>query len=168
VNQSLISTKYYIPGSRPNHIQRSRLIEKLDAGLHRKLTLISAPAGYGKSSLAIAWLEGLQDDSSTRVKAAWLSLDDGDNSPVQFVSYLAAALDRVDGIAIAARKSLQGMLQSPQMALLEPILNQVLNEIASSNDRIVLVLDDYHLINSRVVQDAVSHLLQHLLPICTW
>src|SRR5918912_3571533 len=82
----ILTTKLYIPPPRPNVVLRPRLIARLNQGLHRRLTLISAPAGFGKTTLASAWI------ASCGRRAAWLSLDDGDNDPTRFLTYLVAAL----------------------------------------------------------------------------
>src|SRR5215210_4289258 len=85
----LLATKLYIPQARPNVVLRPRLIERLNAGLHRKLTLIAAPAGFGKTTLVSAWVAGCGRPT------AWLSLDEGDSDPTRFLTYLVAALQTV-------------------------------------------------------------------------
>src|ERR1700693_245601 len=82
----ILATKLYIPPLRPNVVSRPRLIERLNKGLHGKLTLIAAPAGFGKTTLVSAWVEGIERPT------AWLSLDEGDNDPTRFLTYLVAAL----------------------------------------------------------------------------
>src|SRR6266508_5514188 len=101
----LLATKLYIPPPRPKVVLRPRLIERLDEGLYRKLTLISAPAGFGKTTLVS---EGIADCERP---AAWLSLDEGDNDPTRFLAYLVAALQTV---AANIGAGVLGMLQSPQ------------------------------------------------------
>ncbi|MEJ2738138.1 MAG: hypothetical protein P8189_32040 [Anaerolineae bacterium] len=88
---SLLKTKLYIPPIRPELVSRPHLIERLNAGLHRKLTLVSAPAGFGKTTLLSEWLTG-RERLEPKVRAAWLSLDEGDNDPTRFLTYLVAAL----------------------------------------------------------------------------
>ena len=85
----ILATKLYIPQPRPNVVSRPRLIERLNEGLHRTLTLVSAPAGFGKTTLISAWVKGIERP------AAWLSLDDGENDPARFLAYLVAALQTV-------------------------------------------------------------------------
>ena len=85
----ILATKLYIPPPRPKVVLRSRLIERLNEGLHRKLTLISAPAGFGKTTLASEWVTGCERAT------AWLSLDKGDNDPTRFLAYLVAALQTI-------------------------------------------------------------------------
>src|SRR5215468_3969556 len=152
----ILATKLYVPPRRPNLVLRPRLIDRLNEGLHRKLTLISAPAGFGKTTLVSEWLAGCARP------AAWLSLDEGDNDPARFLTYLIAALQT---IAPTLGKGVVGALQSPLPPLAEPILTTVLNDItASIADPFVLVLDDYHLIDARLVDHALTFLLDHLPP----
>src|SRR5213082_915725 len=88
----ILATKLYIPRLRPKVVLRPRLIERLNEGLHRKLTLISAPAGFGKTTLVSEWVAGLQVGSR---QVAWLSLDEGDSDPARFLTYLVGALRTV-------------------------------------------------------------------------
>src|SRR5579863_6705331 len=101
----MLATKLYIPRLQSNVVSRSRLIERLNEGLHRKLTLVSAPAGFGKSTLVSEWVAGCERP------AAWLSLDEGDNAITRFLTYLATALQT---IAPTIGEELLGALQSPQ------------------------------------------------------
>ena len=151
----ILATKLYIPPPRPKAVLRPRLIERLNEGLHRKLTLISAPAGFGKTTLVSEWLAGCERP------AAWLSLDEGDNDPTRFLTYLVAALQT---IAPKIGEGVLGVLQSPQPPPTEAILTALLNEIATIPDNFVLVLDDYHVIDARPVDDALTFLLEHLPP----
>ena len=135
-------------------------MELLDEGLHSKLTLISAPAGFGKTTLVSEWVAGCEQP------VAWLSLDEGDNDPARFVAYLVAALQ-----TIAARLSDKeiGMgalrvLQSPQMPPIESILTTLLNDIAAIPENFTLVLEDYHAIDAQPVDEALSFLLEHMPP----
>ncbi len=118
----ILITKLYIPPPRPNVVPRPRLIQRLIEGLHRKLSLISAPAGFGKTTLLTEWVAGCQRP------AAWLSLDDGDNDPARFLTYLVAALQTV---APTIGAGVQGVLQSPQPPPTESILTALLNEIST-------------------------------------
>src|SRR5213078_1311145 len=99
---SILATKLYIPPLRPNVVSRPRLLERLNEGLHRKLTLIAAPAGFGKTTLVSEWVEGIERAT------AWLSLDEGDNDPARFVAYLVAALQT---IAATIGEGVLGLLQ---------------------------------------------------------
>ena len=129
---------------------RPRLLERLDDGLHRKLTLISAPAGFGKTTLVSEWL------ASCNRPAAWLSLDDEDSDPTRFLMYIIAAVQRV---APEVGAGLQGSLISLQPPSPESILTVLINEIVSGSHELVLVLDDYHLITAKPIDDALSFLL---------
>src|SRR5579864_218842 len=131
----ILATKLSIPPLRPNVVSRPRLSERLNEGLHRKLILISAPAGFGKTTLVSEWVLGCQRPT------AWLSLDEGENDPTRFLTYLVAALQ---GIAATIGEGVLGALQSPQPPPAEAILTALLNDITGVSDHFVLVLDDYH------------------------
>jgi ATP/maltotriose-dependent transcriptional regulator MalT len=151
----ILATKLYIPPPRPHVIRRPRLIARLNAGLHRKLTLISAPAGFGKTTLVSEWL------TSCARPAAWLSLDEEDNDPTRFVMYLVAALQT---LATQVGAGVLGALQSSQSPPAEALLTTLLNDIATDMDDFILVLDDYHVIAARPIDDALAFLLEHLPP----
>ena len=151
----ILATKLYIPPPRPKVVLRPRLIERLNEGLDRKLTLISAPAGFGKTTLVSEWVAGSERP------AAWLSLDEGDNDPTRFLTYLVAALQT---IAPDIGEGVLSVLQSPQPPPTESILTALLNEITAVPDDFVLVLDDYHVIDARPVDAALTFLLEHLPP----
>jgi LuxR family maltose regulon positive regulatory protein len=161
----LLTTKVYIPPVRPNLVPRPHLIDQLNAGLERKLTLISAPAGFGKTALVSEWVDHLRSQAAKEDqingRIAWLSLDENDNDSTRFLSYFIAALQTVE--ASLAKGALVA-LQSPQPPPAEAILTALINEVAASPHRIVLVLDDYHLIEARPVHDALTFLLRHLPP----
>ncbi len=149
----ILATKLYAPPHRPGFVPRSHLIEKLNEGLHRRLTLISAPAGFGKTTLASEWIAGCKRPS------AWLSLDEGDNDFARFLMYLVAALQTIQG-GTGAR--LVAVLQSPQPMPVESVLTSLLNEINAMPDDFVLVLDDYHAVEAKQVDDALAFILEHL------
>src|SRR6266516_36105 len=109
----ILATKLYIPRLRPNVVIRPRLIERLNEGLYRKLTLISAPAGFGKTTLVSQWVEGIERP------AAWLSLDEGENDPARFLTYLVSALQT---IAATLGEGVLGVVQSPQPPPAEALL----------------------------------------------
>src|SRR5215218_8610966 len=113
----ILTTKLYIPPPRPNVVRRSRLIDRLNEGLHRKLTLISAPAGFGKTTLVSTLVAGRERP------AAWLSLDSGDNDPARFLMYVVAALQTV---APTLGASLLQVLQSQQPPPIETLLTALL------------------------------------------
>ena len=155
MSTAILATKLYTPPPRPKIVPRPRLIERLDDGLHRKLTLISAPAGFGKTTLVGDWVAGCERP------AAWLSLDDGDNDLSHFLAYLIAALQTVSP---DLGEGMLEVLQGPPPVPTEPILTALLNDITTVPDRFVLVLDDYHMIDAKPVDDAVTFLLEHLPP----
>src|SRR5437870_4711585 len=136
----ILATKLYMPPPRPKAVLRLRLLERLNEGLHRKLTLISAPAGFGKTTLVSEWV------ASCNRPVAWLSLDEGDNDPTRFLTYLVAALRT---IAANIGEGVLGVLQAPQPPPTESILTALLNEITIIPDNFVLVLDDYHAIDAK-------------------
>src|SRR6266480_7027228 len=152
---SILATKLYLPRLRPNVVSRPRLLERLNAGLHRKLTLIAAPAGFGKTTLVSEWVEGIERPT------AWLSLDEGDNDPTRFLTYLAAASQT---IAPNIGEGVLGVLQSSQPPPPEAMLTALLNEITTLPDHFVLVLDDYHVIDAKPVDQALTYLVEHLPP----
>src|SRR4051794_26533329 len=152
---TILATKLYIPPPRPKVVVRPRLIKKLNEGLQRKLTLISAPAGFGKTVLISEWV------ASCERPVAWLSLDEGDNDPTRFLTYLVVALQT---IAVNVGQELLGVLQSPQPPPLESMLTTLLNEITAIPHNFVLVLDDYHVIDGKPVDSALTFLLDHLPP----
>jgi LuxR family maltose regulon positive regulatory protein len=156
----LLRTKLYIPPLRREQVPRPRLIERLDAGLRRKLTLISAPAGFGKTTLVSEWIQAM-GGVAPPIAIAWLSLDKSDNDPTRFLVYFIAALQTVEA---NIGKGALSALQSPQPPPTESVLTTLINEIAAIPDRIVLVLDDYHLIEARPIHDALTFLLRHLPP----
>ena len=133
--EQLLTTKLFIPPTRPELVPRPRLIEQLDEGLHRKLSLISAPAGFGKTTLVSEWVEQLRSDTSkenqNEYRIAWLSLDEGDNDPARFLTYFIAALNRAEGNESTLGKGALSMLQSPQPPPTETVLTSLINEIAA-------------------------------------
>jgi LuxR family maltose regulon positive regulatory protein len=149
----LLSTKFFIPRPRTNLVSRPRLTERLNAGLEKKLTLIAAPAGFGKTTLLSEWIP-----YSPR-SVTWLSLDEYDNDPTKFWSYFIASLQ-------ALRPNLGddalALLQSPQAPPITSILTILINEIAACSDNFVIVLDDYHLVDSQSIHEALRYFLAHL------
>lgn len=166
--EQLLTTKFHIPLTRRGRILRPRLIEQLNDGLDCKLTLISAPAGFGKTTLVTEWVDNLNkagaSDGQSIHRVAWLSLDEGDNDLARFLAYFVTALSRIAGMRAASGERALGMLQSSQLPPAETVLNFLLNEIAAFPDRIVLVLDDYHLIDIPPIHDALAYFLEHSPP----
>jgi len=151
----ILATKLYLPRLRPNVVSRPRLLERLNEGLHGKLTLISASAGFGKTTLVSEWL------ARGSRPAAWLSLDKEENDPTRFLTYLVAALRT---IAATLGEGVLDLLQSSQPPPPEAILTALLNEITTLPEPFVLVLDDYHMIDAKSVDSALTSLVEHLPP----
>jgi LuxR family transcriptional regulator, maltose regulon positive regulatory protein len=163
----LLQTKLFIPPTRPELVSRPRLLDRLDEnlgqnrGFGRKLTLISAPAGFGKTTLLGEWIVNCER-LEPKVRVAWLSLDEGDNDPTRFLAYLMAALQT---IAPNVGEGVLAMLQSPQPPPIESTLTTLLNEITTIPDNLILVLDDCHVIGaSTSIDEALTFLLEHLPP----
>ncbi|MCA9968386.1 MAG: hypothetical protein KC423_29275, partial [Anaerolineales bacterium] len=150
----MLQTKLYVPRKRPFLVPRPHLIKKLNQGLHRKLTLISAPAGFGKTTLVSEWI------ASEERPFAWLSLDERDSDLTRFLQYLIAALQT--GNSAIGAKAL-AMLTSGQPPT-ESILTSLLNEITAVPQEFALVLDDYHVIDAPSIDQALIFLLDHLPP----
>jgi LuxR family maltose regulon positive regulatory protein len=151
----ILATKLYIPPPLPHIVLRPRLIEQLNEGLHRKLTLISAPAGFGKTTLVSDWVAGCERST------AWLSLDEGDNDPTRFLTYLVTALQT---IAPNVGQGVLSALQSPQPPPTESSLTTLLNEIITISDNFIFVLDDYHMLDSKAVDNVLTFLIDHQPP----
>ncbi len=151
----LLATKLYVPQPRPNLVQRTHLIDQLNKGINHKLTLISAPAGFGKTTLISEWI------SQSEISVVWISLDKGDSDPVHFIHYLIAALQSFDK---NIGKTALSMLQSPQLPPIESIMTNLIKEITDIPNDFVLVLDDYHSVDAKQVHTAVEFLIDHLPP----
>jgi LuxR family transcriptional regulator, maltose regulon positive regulatory protein len=154
----LLSTKLAVPRPHAPLVARESLFARLDAGLERKLTLLSAPAGFGKTTLVSAWLatRGERQDSPPVV---WVSLDAGDNDPVRFWRYIIAACQGFDASVGASALEL---LQMSQRLPLESVLTTFINELAGLEQRFLLVLEDYHVISSPQIHETVTYLVDHL------
>jgi LuxR family maltose regulon positive regulatory protein len=149
----ILTTKLHIPPARPDWVPRPRLIEQVNEGLQYKLTLVSAPAGFGKTTLLSDW------SRQSPFPVAWLSLDAGDNDPARFWTYVIAAVQTVHsdtGMAALAA------MQAPQPPPMESLLTGLINEIAGVLAPFVLVLDDLHLISGEPVHDGLTFLLDNL------
>jgi len=138
----LLATKLYIPPVRPELVPRLRLIERLNAGLHRKLTLVSAPAGFGKTTCISEWVNALD------CPVTWLSLYPADDDPGRFFAYLVAALQKMDD---NLGREIEGVLRSGQLPPSEAISTTLSNDIQELEGRFLLVLDDFQVIQDRVV-----------------
>ncbi len=162
---SLLQTKLFMPPLRPFRVPRSQLVQKLNDGLwsdgrfHRPLTLISAPAGFGKTSLAVEWLRQLPHTLPQNC-IAWLSLEEADNDPARFAAYWLAAGQQL--VPTLGAGLLAG-LPTP-LTTLQPLATQLLNQLTALNQPLLLVLDDYHLMQNEQVQTAVALFVEHLPP----
>jgi LuxR family maltose regulon positive regulatory protein len=154
-SKHLLKTKFYIPLIRSTQITRPRLSDLIDTGMDRALILVSAPAGYGKTTLVSSWLK------VTKTPSAWLSLDSSDNDPIRFLQYLLAALMP---IAPNIEADLSGMLVGILPAQFENVINLLTNELASFPGPFVLVLDDFHVLHSEAVLKMFAYLLEHMPP----
>jgi LuxR family transcriptional regulator, maltose regulon positive regulatory protein len=149
----LLATKLHVPQPRPGFLPRPRLLERLAEGTALELVLVCAPAGFGKTALLGDWARRSQRP------VAWLSLDEGDNDPARFWRHVAAALDRVrPGIA----ERVAGLLGPPTPPSLEGLVTALINELDAEPDQVLLVLDDYHLVDAQPVHASLGFLVAHL------
>ena len=152
----LLETKLYVPRPRADLVARPRLVERLRAGAGRRLTLVLSPAGFGKTTLLAGWLADAAGPA-----AGWVSLDASENEPALFWAYCIGALRKVHpGIGTHALS----LLHAPEPAPIEAVLGALINEVAAADAEVVLVLDDYHVIESPAVHAGVTFLLDHLPP----
>ncbi len=153
----LLETKLHLPRRRRDLVARNRLDVRLGRAAEAALTLVSAPAGFGKSTLLAEWLGGVGADGNS---TAWLSLDERDNDPNVFIAYLLAAFDNaVPGVGAAARAVADGGATSP-----EAVLATLLNDLHRVSGDVFVVLDDYHVIEQVQIHEAMGFLLDHLPP----
>ena len=154
---TLLNTKLYIPPSRLGLVQRLRLSDRLNAGtrLGNRLTLISAPAGFGKTTLVSEWV------SRCGRPVAWITLDESDNDPLHFMAYFIAALQEIDP---GFGQGLLDSIQSSKPPGFGSIFMALVNQVASITDPFILVLDDYHLIEENSVHNFVQFILEHMPP----
>ena len=152
----LLVTKFTIPPVRSLLLQRSHLLTVLDQSRSFPLTLLSASAGFGKTTLLTAWA------SQSTSQVAWLTLDEQDNDPTRFWAYVIAAL-RHSGSPVG--EATLAMLHSPQPSLLRGTLTPLINELAALAQDTALILDDYHLIREPAIHESLQFVLDHL-PAC--
>lgn len=162
----LLQTKLYVPPPRSQLVPRTQLLTWLHDQGTRSLTLVSAPAGFGKTTLVTAWLYALQHDANATAGlvnpgVAWLSLDEDDNDPTRFLTYVIAALQ---SCAAQVGESALALLATAQPPLPKVILTQVLNDLNGLAGALVLVLDDYHFITTPALHEALTFLIDHLPP----
>jgi len=155
MDNTLLATKLYIPPPCQILVLRPRLTATLAKALTSSLTLVSAPAGYGKTTLVSSWLY------QANIPSAWLSLDEGDNDPVRFLQYFITALNK---IIPTIQSDLLGVLQEKQPDPFNTLLNIIINEIARCAIPFVLVLDDFHTIQAQPILEMITYLLDHVSP----
>lgn len=161
MTSSMLDSKFYLPRARPDAVPRARLLDSLDRGNSASFTLVCAPAGFGKTTLLAQWLERRTGSASGGPSVAWLSLDAGDNEPRTYWSCLLTALRRVApqfGVEELA------LLQAGDPPPIQRLLTSLLNDLGAQPADVVLVLDDYHVIESPEVHEAMAFLLDHAPP----
>src|SRR5215213_4764488 len=163
---SLLRTKLYVPPVLPTFVPRPRITERLSIGMAGRLTLITAPAGFGKTTAVSSWLHP-QSEASVAYpfvlhpeRVVWVSLDTADNDTTRFWAYVLAALEALVPEAAAVRQALS---QSPQPPI-EALLTTLINTLSNLSHQTVLVLDDYHAIVTPDIHRAIQFLLEHLPP----
>jgi LuxR family maltose regulon positive regulatory protein len=154
---SLLATKLFIPPARPGIVPRPRLMERLQAVLTCRLTLVSASAGFGKSTVLTQWISENKLPGGT----AWVSLDEGDNDPIRFWDYFIAALRTLHP---TIGETALALLRSPQSYSAESVLTALINDVTDISYDFVIVLDDYQLIKAEPIHSAVVFLLEHMPP----
>ena len=158
--ESLLNTKLHIPSPRPELVPRPRLIEQISQGLQQghKLTLISAPAGFGKTTLIAVFSS---QSAIHSWQACWLALDEGDGDPIRFLTYVLSAIQTVEPEGVEGALA---ALHSPQPPPPKSVLTILLNELTAATNNIILVLDDYHIATNQAIDEALSFLIDHLPP----
>ena len=155
MDNTLLAPKLYTPPPCQILVLRPRLTAALSTALTSSLTLVSAPAGYGKTTLVSSWL------CEASISSTWLSLDEGDNDPVRFLQYFITALNK---IIPTIHSDLLGVLQEKQPDPFKALLNIIINEIAGHTTPFILVLDDFHTISAQPILEMITHLLDHMPP----
>ena len=158
----LLTTKLAIPQQHAHLVARPRLLSLLDAGRRQKLLLVSAPAGFGKTTLITEWIRRVQaEPGDAKPRFAWLTLDEHDNDPVRFLTYLIAALQKQEPtLGVTTLPLLQATQQPP----LESILTLLINDLSQLTTPLLLVLDDYHLITTSAIHQLLTFCLDNLPP----
>ncbi len=157
-HDQLLATKFFIPSSLHALIPRPRLTELLSKSLERPLTLVSAPAGFGKTTLLSTWIQSLPSEHS---RIAWVSLDEGDNESTLFWLYVLTALDsQQPGLCT----QLVTYLQTQQAPPLRSVLQTLINRVAEQSEQLLLILDDYHLVTEQAIHTSLTYLVEHLPP----
>lgn len=159
----ILTTKLFVPPIRTTVVPRPRLIEKIEAGLACPLILISAPAGFGKSTFLSEWIGPNPEQHPNGIQIAWLSLDTEDNDTGQIWQYVLIALQRLN-LSRLSLETFQNMLQARTPLSTTYLLTELINALAASGEPIALVLDDYHLIQNQGVHDGIVFFVEHLPP----
>lgn len=160
----ILATKIHVPPARRGWISRTRLAQRLESSLASPLVLVSAPPGFGKTTMVADWIAVCQAEDAARQKPlhtllfTWLSLDEDENSPALFWRYVIAAIQTAFPNCGA---SAQAMLASPQPPVLEAVLTALINDLSSISNPLAVVLDDYHLITNPAVHESLLYLLDH-------
>ena len=157
MESQLLATKLFVPRPRPGLVARPRLIERLSGSRDCPLIVVSAPAGFGKTTILTQWIAEKRPPGST----AWVSLDEGDGDPVRFWDYVIAALRK---LRPDVGETASTMLHSPQPYPLESVLTALINDLTATPGDLAIVLDDYHLIKTDVIHDGVAFLVEHAPP----
>lgn len=153
----LLETKLYTPQLRPHLVPRPHLLDKINVNLqHSHLVLVSAPAGFGKTTLVTTWL-----NAQKRYRTAWLALDQNDNEPRRFFTYVSTALQRADD---AIGQTALALLAAPQPPAFDMLTTTLINDLVASDAEIVMVLDDYHLIQTAAIHEAIVFMLENAPP----
>ena len=150
---TLLKTKIYIPQTRPDLVSRPRLIERLNVGMDSKLILISAPAGFGKTTLLCEWVK------ETGLPTGWFSLDEEDNDFTRFLTYLITTLR---GISLDIDETPLELLHTPQKPSIQGVFTVLINQLEEIPFDFLLVLDDYHLIEDQTIHQAMDFLISYL------
>ena len=158
-SELLLTAKFHIPRPRQHMVSRPRLIQQLQQGLEQTLILLSAPAGFGKTTLLSDWL------ASSGMPATWLALEPQDNEPTRFFSYLLAALQSYDPqLGTNAQDLLHPLKPTPLGSVLTVLINDLQAWMTGNHEHVVLVLEDYHVIVNRLIHSALAFVLEHLPP----
>ena len=168
----LLKTKLFIPPARPGQVARPQLMQKLEDGLQsgQRLTLVSAPPGFGKTTIITEWIAGYSNPQSAglpapgsgrNVRFCWLALDEGDSDPIHFWRYLLTALQTAEPQLGEAELN---ALRSSQPPSLKALASSLINDLSAISSPLVLVLDDYHLISAKEVHESLNFFLDHLPP----
>ena len=163
MSSPIIRTKISIPPARREWVTRIRLHKYLDEGSDHRLTIVSAPAGFGKTTLLASWLDHLSQRRRGTVRVAWLSLEEDDNDPVRFFAYFIAAWQTID---LRTGQTTQPYLDAPRVPNFNHLMTLAINDLGAQPGKNILVLDDYHLINDPHVQSAIAFFVDHMPTQC--